>query len=96
MLRRHLKHREEENRRKLASETDNGESDEDGNQADDCDKVGFKELFKSKKLNFSFLQNSVPKCEVLHVCVVCSGHSSVRSLATLVKSILFYRKHAIR
>ncbi|XP_037060915.1 LARGE xylosyl- and glucuronyltransferase 2 isoform X6 [Peromyscus leucopus] len=31
-----------------------------------------------------------PKCELLHVAIVCAGHNSSREVITLVKSVLFY------
>lgn len=37
----------------------------------------------------------VPKCEVVHVSVVCAGADASRSVVTLVKSLLFYRKHPV-
>ncbi|XP_044895122.1 LARGE xylosyl- and glucuronyltransferase 2 isoform X2 [Felis catus] len=36
-----------------------------------------------------------PKCELLHVAIVCAGHNSSRDLNTLVKSVLFYRKNPL-
>ncbi|XP_055989128.1 xylosyl- and glucuronyltransferase LARGE2 isoform X2 [Sorex fumeus] len=36
-----------------------------------------------------------PKCELLHVAMVCAGHSSSRDVVTLVKSMLFYRKNPL-
>ncbi|XP_070085449.1 xylosyl- and glucuronyltransferase LARGE2 isoform X1 [Equus caballus] len=36
-----------------------------------------------------------PKCELLHVAIVCAGHNSSRDVVTLVKSILFYRKNPL-
>ena len=39
--------------------------------------------------------NLLPKCEVLHVAVVCAGVDASRSVVTLAKSILFYRKHPL-
>lgn len=37
----------------------------------------------------------VPKCEVLHVAIVCAGYNASRSVVTLVKSVLFYRKNPL-
>ncbi|XP_064432628.1 xylosyl- and glucuronyltransferase LARGE2 isoform X5 [Mirounga angustirostris] len=37
----------------------------------------------------------LPKCELLHVAIVCAGHNSSRDLVTLVKSVLFYRKNPL-
>lgn len=37
----------------------------------------------------------LPKCEVIHVAIVCAGYNSTRTVVTLVKSILFYRRHPV-
>jgi glycosyltransferase-like protein LARGE len=37
----------------------------------------------------------VPKCEVIHVAIVCAGYNSSRSVVTLIKSILFYRRNPL-
>ncbi|XP_072153675.1 xylosyl- and glucuronyltransferase LARGE2s [Bemisia tabaci] len=37
----------------------------------------------------------IPKCEVIHVAIVCAGYNSSRSVVTLIKSILFYRKNPL-
>ncbi|XP_022363252.1 LARGE xylosyl- and glucuronyltransferase 2 isoform X4 [Enhydra lutris kenyoni] len=37
----------------------------------------------------------LPRCELLHVAIVCAGHNSSRDLVTLVKSVLFYRKNPL-
>ncbi|GAB6025957.1 LARGE xylosyl- and glucuronyltransferase 1 [Chamberlinius hualienensis] len=37
----------------------------------------------------------IPKCEIIHVAIVCAGYNSSRSVVTLVKSILFYRKNPL-
>ncbi|KAK6191618.1 hypothetical protein SNE40_003262 [Patella caerulea] len=37
----------------------------------------------------------VPKCEVVHVAIVCAGHNSTRDVVTLIKSILFHRKNPL-
>lgn len=36
------------------------------------------------------------KCEVIEVGIVCAGYNSTRSVVTLIKSILFYRKNPLR
>ncbi|XP_060032494.1 xylosyl- and glucuronyltransferase LARGE2 isoform X2 [Erinaceus europaeus] len=36
-----------------------------------------------------------PKCELLHVAIVCAGHNSSRDVITLVKSLLFYRRNPL-
>ena len=35
------------------------------------------------------------KLQVIHVAVVCAGHSSSRQVVTLVKSILFHRRNPL-
>ncbi|XP_075591933.1 xylosyl- and glucuronyltransferase LARGE2s [Dermatophagoides farinae] len=40
-------------------------------------------------------QDIVSKCEVIEVAIVCAGYNSSRSLVTLIKSILFYRKNPL-
>uniref|UniRef100_A0A8D2D7T8 LARGE xylosyl- and glucuronyltransferase 2 n=1 Tax=Sciurus vulgaris TaxID=55149 RepID=A0A8D2D7T8_SCIVU len=36
-----------------------------------------------------------PKCELLHVAIVCAGYNSSREVITLVKSMLFYRRNPL-
>uniref|UniRef100_A0A8C6MYF8 LARGE xylosyl- and glucuronyltransferase 2 n=1 Tax=Mus spicilegus TaxID=10103 RepID=A0A8C6MYF8_MUSSI len=36
-----------------------------------------------------------PKCEMLHVAIVCAGYNSSREIITLTKSLLFYRKNPL-
>nr|KAF6465674.1 LARGE xylosyl- and glucuronyltransferase 2 [Rousettus aegyptiacus] len=36
-----------------------------------------------------------PKCELLHVAMVCAGHNTSRDVVTLVKSMLFFRKNPL-
>ncbi|XP_071965746.1 xylosyl- and glucuronyltransferase LARGE1-like [Antedon mediterranea] len=38
---------------------------------------------------------TMPKCEVIHIAIVCAGHNSSREVITLIKSILFYRKNPL-
>ena len=40
-------------------------------------------------------EDSVPSCEVIHIAIVCAGHNNSRSAVTVVKSVLFYRKHPV-
>uniref|UniRef100_A0A023F5B6 Putative large catalytic domain has closest similarity to gt8 glycosyltransfer n=1 Tax=Triatoma infestans TaxID=30076 RepID=A0A023F5B6_TRIIF len=40
-------------------------------------------------------EEEVPKCEVIHIAIVCAGYNSSRSVVTLIKSILFYRKNPL-
>ncbi|XP_024082515.1 LARGE xylosyl- and glucuronyltransferase 1-like [Cimex lectularius] len=40
-------------------------------------------------------EEDVPKCEVIHIAIVCAGYNSSRSVVTLIKSILFYRKNPL-
>ena len=37
----------------------------------------------------------VPKCEIIEIVIVCAGYNSSRSVVTLIKSILFYRKNPL-
>ncbi|EDO48661.1 predicted protein [Nematostella vectensis] len=38
---------------------------------------------------------AVPQCEVIHIAVVCAGHSASRQAVTLIKSLLFYRHNPL-
>ena len=40
-------------------------------------------------------EDVVPKCEVIEIVIVCAGYNSSRSVVTLIKSILFYRKNPL-
>jgi glycosyltransferase-like protein LARGE len=40
-------------------------------------------------------EDVVPKCEIIDIVIVCAGYNSSRSLVTLIKSILFYRKNPL-
>ena len=48
-------------------------------------------------MNLNMLQNQVlvNKCDVIQVAIVCAGHNSSRSVVTLIKSMLFYRKNPL-
>lgn len=35
------------------------------------------------------------RCEVIHIAVVCAGHSASRQVVTLIKSILFHRRNPL-
>ncbi|XP_063961050.1 xylosyl- and glucuronyltransferase LARGE2s-like isoform X2 [Lytechinus pictus] len=37
----------------------------------------------------------IPKCERIHVSIVCAGHNASRDVIILIKSILFYRKNPL-
>ncbi|KAM6158844.1 xylosyl- and glucuronyltransferase LARGE2 [Rhynchocyon petersi] len=41
------------------------------------------------------LRSLLPKCELLHVAIVCAGYNSSRDVITLMKSLLFYRKNPL-
>ncbi|XP_077868932.1 xylosyl- and glucuronyltransferase LARGE1 [Saccoglossus kowalevskii] len=41
------------------------------------------------------VEENVPKCEVIHVAIVCAGYNASREVITLIKSVLFYRKNPI-
>ncbi|XP_034249962.1 LARGE xylosyl- and glucuronyltransferase 1-like isoform X2 [Thrips palmi] len=40
-------------------------------------------------------ESYIPKCEVVHVAIVCAGYNASRSVVTLFKSILFYRRNPL-
>ncbi|XP_060880668.1 xylosyl- and glucuronyltransferase LARGE1-like [Metopolophium dirhodum] len=42
------------------------------------------------------IKDTIDKCEVIEVGIVCAGYNSTRSVVTLIKSILFYRKNPLR
>ncbi|XP_078334366.1 xylosyl- and glucuronyltransferase LARGE1-like [Crassostrea virginica] len=48
-----------------------------------------------KSFNNCVDAQEVPKCEVIHIAIVCSGHKSTRDVVTLIKSVLFYRKNPL-
>lgn len=53
-------------------------------------------MFEIKYFTSVSLQTAdVPKCEVVHVAIVCAGYNASRSVVTLIKSILFYRKNPL-
>lgn len=37
----------------------------------------------------------INKCEVIHIAIVCAGYNATRSVVTVIKSILFYRKNPL-
>ena len=39
--------------------------------------------------------SEIPKCEIIHIVIVCAGYNSSRSVVTLIKSILFHRKNPL-
>ncbi|KAL4225615.1 Xylosyl- and glucuronyltransferase large2 [Mactra antiquata] len=39
--------------------------------------------------------SDIPKCEAIHVAIVCAGHNATRDVVTLLKSVLFYRKNPL-
>ncbi|XP_005064958.1 LARGE xylosyl- and glucuronyltransferase 2 isoform X1 [Mesocricetus auratus] len=54
------------------------------------------DLYGSRNRSAADLQPLLPpKCELLHVAIVCAGYNSSREVVTLVKSLLFYRKNPI-
>lgn len=65
-------------------------------QQNDSQTYGTKEEESSQKAVVCANQEpEVPKCEVIHVAIVCAGYNSSRSVVTLIKSILFYRKNPL-
>ncbi|ERE69637.1 glycosyltransferase-like protein LARGE2-like isoform 2 [Cricetulus griseus] len=54
------------------------------------------DLYGSRNRSAASLQPLLPpKCELLHVAIVCAGYNSSREVITLVKSLLFYRKNPL-
>ncbi|XP_059161962.1 xylosyl- and glucuronyltransferase LARGE1-like [Physella acuta] len=49
----------------------------------------------SGKIKCVNAEPDVPKCEVIHVAIVCAGHNSTRDVVTLIKSVLFYRRNPL-
>lgn len=49
----------------------------------------------STKMKCLNAEPDVPKCEVIHVAIVCAGHNSTRDVVTLIKSVLFYRRNPL-
>lgn len=39
--------------------------------------------------------DAMSKCEVIHIAIVCAGYNATRSVVTVIKSILFYRKNPL-
>lgn len=37
----------------------------------------------------------VPKCEVIHISIVCANYKATRILVTMLKSIFFYRQNRL-
>lgn len=42
-----------------------------------------------------FQEEYVSKCDFIHIAIVCAGYNASRSVVTLIKSILFYRKNPL-
>eukprot|EP00795_Rhopilema_esculentum_P011669 gene11669-21919_t len=53
--------------------------------------LGQKKSEKSSQKNNCHQGFEVPKCQVLHVAIVCAGFKDSRRVVTLIKSMLFYR-----
>lgn len=49
----------------------------------------------SAKIKCVNAEPDVPKCEVIHVAIVCAGHNATRDVVTLIKSVLFYRRNPL-
>ncbi|XP_076450091.1 xylosyl- and glucuronyltransferase LARGE1-like [Babylonia areolata] len=49
----------------------------------------------SSKMKCLNAEPDVPKCEVIHVAIVCAGHNATRDVVTLIKSVLFYRRNPL-
>lgn len=50
---------------------------------------------KKSYQTYCYQEFGVPKCEVLHIAIVCAGYNSSRSVVTLLKSLLFYRHNPL-
>ncbi|KAL8614332.1 hypothetical protein ACOMHN_007670 [Nucella lapillus] len=49
----------------------------------------------STKMKCLNAEPDVPKCEVIHIAIVCAGHNATRDVVTLIKSVLFYRRNPL-
>lgn len=49
----------------------------------------------SKKNTQCDASSRVARCQVLHIAIVCAGFKDSQRVVTLIKSILFYRKHPL-
>lgn len=57
-----------------------------------------KEIISPERNSYQSMENSHSspnRCEVIQVAIVCAGYNSSRSIVTLIKSILFYRKNPL-
>ncbi|XP_065647225.1 xylosyl- and glucuronyltransferase LARGE2s isoform X2 [Hydra vulgaris] len=50
--------------------------------------------------NAKFLKNDcktfqLPDCQVIHIAIICAGYKETKRVVTLIKSILFYRRHPL-
>jgi glycosyltransferase-like protein LARGE len=77
----------EQQRNEMASKRKAGLLD-----GDDYDEGGGEEGHKSPCVH---QDPGLAKCELVHIAIVCAGYNSTRSVVTLIKSILFYRRHPI-
>ncbi|KAK7099228.1 xylosyl- and glucuronyltransferase LARGE2s-like [Littorina saxatilis] len=50
---------------------------------------------ESTKMKCLNAEPDVPKCELIHVAIVCAGHNATRDVVTLIKSVLFYRRNPL-
>eukprot|EP00095_Tigriopus_kingsejongensis_P005592 snap_masked-scaffold12_size759060-processed-gene-6.2 protein:Tk05592 transcript:snap_masked-scaffold12_size759060-processed-gene-6.2-mRNA-1 annotation:"glycosyltransferase-like protein large2" len=72
------------------------EADPDGPGGEEAeDELGLETTTSSEAKLCRHKVNRLPKCETLQIAIVCSGHQTTRSVVTLLKSILFFRKHPI-
>lgn len=60
-------------------------------------KLTLKELKEGKEKPKSSCneENRIPKCQILHIAIVCAGYKETRRVVTLVKSILFHRENPL-
>lgn len=81
-------------KRKLQQETKtNQESIEDDKASTNSPKNQDKKPVKCANADSNL--DKTKKCEVIHVAIVCAGYNATRSVVTVIKSILFYRKNPL-
>uniref|UniRef100_A0A6A7FS34 Glycosyltransferase-like protein LARGE1 n=2 Tax=Hirondellea gigas TaxID=1518452 RepID=A0A6A7FS34_9CRUS len=56
---------------------------------------GRRKLGRSSTYKCKDREGIVSKCEVLHLAIVCAGYNSSRSVVTLIKSVLFFRRNPL-
>ncbi|KAG1663199.1 LARGE xylosyl- and glucuronyltransferase 1 [Nymphon striatum] len=79
------------------SDSDNifGFSDREAKLAQRVREMEEQNQLLQRQLRCADAEPGVPKCEVIQITIVCAGYKSSRSVVTLIKSILFYRKNPL-